>query len=87
MEQDQVLALIKKYYLELLPFNKVLGIDISDLDFDTGAAVTRFPMAPDLIGNSVAGPSPGLDSRSRSASAARTPSPWRFCLIVVSEGT
>ncbi|WP_022664172.1 thioesterase family protein [Desulfospira joergensenii] len=46
---------IRDYYLEMLPFNKVLGIDIDVLDYDTGEAVTLFPMKPELIGNSVAG--------------------------------
>ena len=46
---------IRSYYLELLPFNKVLGIDIDLLDYDTGDATVCFPMKPDLIGNSSAG--------------------------------
>lgn len=46
---------IRSYYLELLPFNKVLGIDIDLLDYDTGDATVCFPMKPDLIGNSAAG--------------------------------
>ncbi len=46
---------IKKYYLELIPFNKVLGIDIDDLDYETSQAVTSFNMTKDLIGNSIAG--------------------------------
>jgi uncharacterized protein (TIGR00369 family) len=49
------LELIRSYYLELLPFNKVLGIDIDLLDYDTGDASVCFPMKPDLIGNSAAG--------------------------------
>lgn len=53
--QEKALEKIREYYLERLPFNKVLGIDIPALDWDTGAAVTSFKMAPDLIGNSVAG--------------------------------
>ena len=55
MLQDEILDTIKKYYLELLPFNRVLGICIDDLDYDTGQAITSFPMKPDLIGNSTAG--------------------------------
>ena len=50
-----VLEKIKEYYLEFLPFNKVLGIGIDHLDYDSGDAVVSFPMAPDLIGNSAAG--------------------------------
>lgn len=46
---------IRSYYLELLPFNKVLGIAIDLLDYDTGNAQVRFPMKPELIGNSAAG--------------------------------
>ena len=46
---------IKEYYLELIPFNKVLGIDIDDLDYETSQAVTSFNMTKDLIGNSIAG--------------------------------
>ncbi|MCP4721484.1 MAG: thioesterase family protein, partial [Desulfobacteraceae bacterium] len=50
-----VLEKIKEYYLERLPFNKVLGIGIDHLDYDSGDAVVSFPMAPELIGNSAAG--------------------------------
>ncbi len=46
---------IKEYYLEFLPFNKVLGIGIDHLDYDSGEAIVSFPMASDLIGNSAAG--------------------------------
>jgi uncharacterized protein (TIGR00369 family) len=46
---------IKSYYLDFLPFNKVLGIAIDLLDYETGDAVVRFPMKPELIGNSAAG--------------------------------
>ncbi len=53
--QKQVLGKIKEYYLELLPFNKVLGIGIDVLDYDSGDAVVSFDMAPHLIGNSAAG--------------------------------
>lgn len=49
------LEMIREYYLERLPFNKVLGIGIDLLDYDTGDAVTTFNMAPDLIGNSTVG--------------------------------
>jgi len=52
---DHVLESIKTYYLEWLPFNKVLGISIDHLDYETSGAVTSFPMKPDLIGNSAAG--------------------------------
>lgn len=52
---EHVIENIKKYYLEMLPFNKVLGIDIKDLDYDSGEAVTTFEMKADLIGNSSAG--------------------------------
>ncbi len=50
-----VLEQIRSYYLDFLPFNKVLGIDIDLLEYDTGEARVRFPMKPDLIGNSAAG--------------------------------
>lgn len=50
-----VLEKIKAYYLEMLPFNKVLGIDIDLLDYDTGDAITSFDMADDLVGNSTLG--------------------------------
>jgi uncharacterized protein (TIGR00369 family) len=50
-----VLEKIKEYYLELLPFNKVLGIGIDSLDYASGEAVVSFPMAPELVGNPVAG--------------------------------
>ncbi len=46
---------IREYYLELLPFNKVLGIDIDHLDYETGAAATKFNMTKNLIGNSTMG--------------------------------
>ncbi len=49
------LEAIKEYYLELIPFNKVLGIAIDDLDYETSQAVTSFNMTKDLIGNSIAG--------------------------------
>ena len=52
---EAVLEKIKKYYLELLPFNKILGIDIDLLDYESGQAVTSFNMTKDLIGNSTAG--------------------------------
>ena len=52
---DNILETIKHYYLEWLPFNKVLGISIDHLGYENGEAVTSFPMKPDLIGNSVAG--------------------------------
>jgi len=55
MMVESVLEKIKKYYLELLPFNKILGIDIDSLDYETGEAITSFNMTKDLIGNSAAG--------------------------------
>lgn len=51
---NTVLEQIKAYYLDMLPFNKVLGIGIDLLDYDTGEAVTSFDMKPDLVGNPVA---------------------------------
>ena len=54
MESEALLEQIRSYYLEFLPFNKVLGIEIDHLDYDTGEAVTRFSMQENLIGNSVA---------------------------------
>ncbi len=53
--KQAVLEKIRSYYLEFLPFNKVLGIEIDLLDYDTGEAQVSFPMKPDLIGNSAAG--------------------------------
>ena len=52
---ESALEMIREYYLERLPFNKVLGIGIDLLDYDSGDAVTTFNMAPDLIGNSTVG--------------------------------
>jgi len=52
---DTALDRIKAYYLDMLPFNKVLGIGIDLLDYETGEAVTSFDMKPDLVGNPVAG--------------------------------
>lgn len=52
---EPVLDKIREYYLEKLPFNKVLGIDITLLDYETGDAVTTFNMTKDLIGNYTAG--------------------------------
>lgn len=52
---EAVLEKIKTYYLEMLPFNKVLGIGIDLLDYETGDAVTGFNMTKDLIGNSTMG--------------------------------
>lgn len=51
----KVTDLIRIYYLERLPFNRVLGIDIRQLDYETGTAVTCFDMKAELIGNSAAG--------------------------------
>ncbi|MEE4363151.1 MAG: thioesterase family protein [Desulfotignum sp.] len=53
--KQAALEQIRSYYLEFLPFNKVLGIAIDVLDYDTGGAQASFPMKPDLIGNSAAG--------------------------------
>jgi uncharacterized protein (TIGR00369 family) len=53
--KQAALEQIKSYYLDFLPFNKVLGIAIDLLDYETGDAVVRFPMKPELIGNSSAG--------------------------------
>ncbi len=50
MNKDQVIDKIIEYYAKL-PFNKVLGIRIDTLDYQTGEAVTSFDMAPDLVGN------------------------------------
>ena len=52
---EPVLEMIKEYYLEKLPFNKILGINIDLLDYEMGQAVTSFNMKDDLIGNSTAG--------------------------------
>lgn len=53
--KDIVLEKIKEYYLEKLPFNKVLGIGIESLNYETGEAVTCFNMTWDLVGNSTMG--------------------------------
>lgn len=50
MEQI-ILDKIAGFYIELMPFNKVLGIGIESLDYKTGEAVTTFEMKDDLIGN------------------------------------
>jgi len=52
---ESVLEKIREYYLEMLPFNKILGVDIDLLDYETGDAVTSFNMTKDLIGNSIVG--------------------------------
>lgn len=52
---EAVLEKIKLYYLEMLPFNKVLGIDIDLLDYETGEAVTSFNMTKNLVGNPTVG--------------------------------
>ena len=52
---EPVLDKIREYYLEMLPFNKVLGIDIDLLDYETGDAVTSFNMTQDLMGNPIGG--------------------------------
>ncbi len=55
IEIDVWLDKIREYYLELLPFNKVLGIGIDELNYKTADAVTKFEMTEDLVGNPVAG--------------------------------
>ena len=52
---ESVLERIKIYYLEMLPFNKVLGIKIDLLDYETGDAITSFKMTENLVGNSTMG--------------------------------
>jgi uncharacterized protein (TIGR00369 family) len=52
---ESVLEKIREYYLEMLPFNKILGVDIDLLDYETGDAVTSFNMTKDLIGNPTIG--------------------------------
>lgn len=52
---SHLLETVKEYYLDLLPFNKVLGICIDSLEYESGDAVTSFSMKPELIGNSIAG--------------------------------
>ena len=44
---ESVLEKIREYYLERLPFNKILGIDIDLLDYESGQAVTSFNMTKD----------------------------------------
>jgi len=39
------------YYIDRMPFNKILGVEIHHLDYQTGEAVTRIKMKDDLIGN------------------------------------
>lgn len=55
MVKKIALEKIREYYLEMLPFNKVLGIGIDVLDYETSEAVTSFKMTNDLIGNSTQG--------------------------------
>ncbi len=52
---ESVIEKLKEYYLEMIPFNKILGINIDHLDYETCEAVTSFKMTPDLIGNSTVG--------------------------------
>jgi len=52
---ESALEKIREYYLDRLPFNKILGIDIDLLDDESGKAVTSFNMTKDLVGNSTAG--------------------------------
>ncbi len=53
--REFILEKIKEYYLDQLPFNKILGIKIDHLNYETGDAITAFDMKKDLIGNSTAG--------------------------------
>ncbi|THB79984.1 MAG: thioesterase family protein [Desulfobacteraceae bacterium] len=50
MDQQFVIDRITEYYMQL-PFNKVLGIRIDTLEYESGKASTVFDMTPDLIGN------------------------------------
>lgn len=49
--KKKILDKITEYYIDLIPFNKVLGIRIELLEYDTGTAVTSFEMRDELIGN------------------------------------
>jgi len=51
MMKQKIIDMIREYYIDLIPFNKVLGISIDLLDYDTGEAVTSFDMRKDLVGN------------------------------------
>lgn len=46
-----ILDKIAEYYIDLIPFNKVLGIDIQSLDYHSSQAITTFKMKDELIGN------------------------------------
>jgi uncharacterized protein (TIGR00369 family) len=46
-----ILDKIAEYYIDLIPFNKVLGIDIQSLDYQSSQAITTFEMKDELIGN------------------------------------
>ena len=53
ISSDETLAMVREVFEEQIPFNKVLGLTISELGFDR--AEIRFEMRETLVGNFVRG--------------------------------
>jgi uncharacterized protein (TIGR00369 family) len=49
--EDELLAIIRESFVERMPFNRILGIDVLSLHHDRPEL--RFDMRPDLVGNYV----------------------------------
>ncbi len=49
--KSAILDKITDYYINRIPFNKLLGIGIKLLVYKSGEAITAFDMKPELIGN------------------------------------
>ena len=50
-EETKLLAIIRDSFVERMPFNRILGIDVLSLHHEE--AVCRFSMRPELVGNYV----------------------------------
>jgi len=50
-DEAQLLAIIRESFVERMPFNRILGIDVLSLHHDRPEL--RFAMRPDLVGNFV----------------------------------
>ncbi|MEW6293595.1 MAG: thioesterase family protein [Pseudomonadota bacterium] len=50
-EEAKLLAIIRESFVERMPFNRILGIDVLSLHHEQ--AECRFAMRPDLVGNYV----------------------------------
>ena len=50
-EEDKLLAIIRESFVERMPFNRMLGIDVLSLHHER--AECRFSMRPELVGNYV----------------------------------